>query len=253
MCDMIILDSVSKRFGSFLAVDNISLQVAPGEILGFLGVNGAGKTTTLRMITGVTLPTSGSITLGDYDMRTEPERAKLITGYIPDRPYLYPKLTATEFLSFMGSLYRVPKSSLLERIDELLKTYGLYEWKDELIEQFSHGMKQRLATAAALIAKPQILIIDEPMVGLDPHGAQHLKDSLRQFAKQGMAILLSTHSLHVAEELSHRVAIIDSGRILTIGTLDELKEQAENPQAGLEALFLQLTDSTIQTHRTRNQ
>jgi ABC-2 type transport system ATP-binding protein len=250
---MIILDSVSKRFGSFLAVDNVSLQVAPGEILGFLGVNGAGKTTTLRMITGVTLPTSGSITLGNYDMRTEPERAKLITGYIPDRPYLYPKLTATEFLSFMGSLYRVPTSLLPERADELLSTYGLYEWKDELIEQFSHGMKQRLATAAALIAKPQILIIDEPMVGLDPHGAQHFKDSLRQFAKQGMTILLSTHSLNVAEELSHRVAIIDSGRILTIGTLDELKEQAENPQAGLEELFLHLTDSNIQTHRTRIQ
>lgn len=250
---MIILDSVTKRFGSFVAVDNISLQVYPGEILGFLGVNGAGKTTTLRMITGVTLPTSGSITLGHYDMSKEPERAKLITGYIPDRPYLYPKLTATEFLSFIGSLYRVSQSVLTGRIDELLETYGLSDWKNELIEQFSHGMKQRLATAAALIAKPQILIIDEPMVGLDPHGAQHFKESLRQFAKEGMTILLSTHSLNVAEELSSKIAIIDSGHLLTMGTLQELKEQAQNPQAGLETLFLQLTDSNIQTRRIRSQ
>jgi len=248
---VITLESVSKHFGSFIAVDSVSLHVNPGEIFGFLGINGAGKTTTLRMISGVLAPSSGKILLDTFDMSSEPEKAKAITGYIPDRPYLYPKLTAIEFLSFMGELYRVPSSLLRKRIEDLLEHFGLSEWGAQLIEQFSHGMKQRLATAAALIAEPKILVIDEPMVGLDPHGAQRLKSSLKQFAREGMSILLSTHSLHVAEELSHRIAIMDQGKILTIGTLEELQEQTGSQTHGLEEIFLKLTQNETQTRSSR--
>lgn len=248
---MIKLDHVSRSYGDFFAVKDVTLEVMSGEVFGFLGVNGAGKTTTLRMITGVLQPTSGSITIGGFDMATEPEKAKAITGYIPDRPYLYPKLTAREFLDFVADLYRVPLDEVNERIEQLLTAYGLIEWQHELIDSFSHGMKQRLATAAALIHKPQILVIDEPMVGLDPHGAQLLKQSIRDYAEQGMTILLSTHSLNVAEEISDRIAIIDHGKILTIGTLSELRESVGETSGNLEQIFLQLTATTVNTERDR--
>ncbi|MCB0328138.1 MAG: ABC transporter ATP-binding protein [Bdellovibrionales bacterium] len=248
---MIKLEHVSRCYGDFYAVKDLNFEAVEGEIFGFLGVNGAGKTTTLRMITGVLQPSSGTITLGGYNMATEPEKAKSITGYIPDRPYLYPKLTAREFLDFVADLYRVPVKEVPERIEELLSAYGLIEWQHELIESFSHGMKQRLATAAALIHKPKILVIDEPMVGLDPHGAQLLKQSIRDYAKLGMTILLSTHSLNVAEEISDRIAIIDHGKILTIGTMEQLRERVGGYQGSLEQIFLQLTATTVNTERER--
>ena len=249
---MIKLENISRAYGDFFAVKDLNLTINPGEVFGFLGVNGAGKTTTLRMITGVIKPSKGKITIGEYDLAHEPEKAKAITGYIPDRPYLYPKLTAKEFLEFIADLYQVPKTQSIANIQELLLAYGLSDWSEELIESFSHGMKQRLATAAALIHKPQVLVIDEPMVGLDPHGAQLLKKSIKQYAKDGMTVLLSTHSLNVAEEVSDRIAIIDSGKIVSIGTLNELRSSVGKEENSLEEIFLQLTSGSIHTERTRN-
>jgi ABC-2 type transport system ATP-binding protein len=239
---MIEVVNVTKQYGDFAAVSDISFTVQPGEIFGFLGVNGAGKTTTLRMLAGVLKPTSGTITIGGFSMSEEPEQAKAITGYIPDRPYLYAKLTGREFLSFVADLYKVPTKVADERMDKLLEDYGLSGWKNELIDSYSHGMKQRLATAAALIHEPSVLIIDEPMVGLDPHGAKLLKDSMRRYAHENqMSVLLSTHSLNVAEEVADRLAIIHGGSILTTGTLEELREQTGGTDEGLEKMFLRLT------------
>ena len=238
---MIEIIDLSKKFGSFQAVNKINLKVEAGEILGFLGVNGAGKTTTMRMLTGILLPTEGRILLDGIDLLENPREAKAITGYIPDRPYLYPKLTGREFLFFCADLYEVPRKIANERVQELIDEYSLSIWQDELIESYSHGMKQRLATCAALVHDPKILIIDEPIVGLDPHGAKMLKQSLRNYAAKGMAILLSTHSLHVAEEIADRITIIHHGEILTSGTLSDLKQATDAHSENLENLFIQLT------------
>ena len=238
---MIVLENVSKRYGTFCAVNDISLTVKSGEIFGFLGMNGAGKTTTLRMLAGVLTPSAGRILLGGFDIAEQPVKAKSITGYIPDRPYLYAKLTGREFLYFCADLYRMDGKAADRRIDELLEEYGLSDWQDTLIESYSHGMKQRLATCGALVHDPRILIVDEPMVGLDPHGAKLLKDSLREYARQGMAIMLSTHSLNVAEEVADRLAIIHHGSLLRIGTLDEVRAESGATDENLENLFIQLT------------
>ncbi len=248
---MIQLQQVTRRYGDFFAVKDVSLEVQAGEIQGFLGVNGAGKTTTLRMICGVLRPTEGKVLVGGYDIEQEPEKAKAITGYIPDRPYIYTKLTAREFLYFVGDLYNVPNDELEDRMDQLVAEYGLTEWQDELVESYSHGMRQRLATVAALIHNPKVLVIDEPMVGLDPHGAKLLKDSMKRYAHEhGMAILLSTHSLNVAEEVADRVAIIDHGEILTTGTVAELHAHSGDTEASdLEKIFLKLTSNTVHTER----
>jgi ABC-2 type transport system ATP-binding protein len=243
---MVRLSNLSKHYGAFRAVDDISLEVERGQVFGFLGVNGAGKTTTLRMMAGVLQPTSGDIFIDGLSLRQYPEKVKAITGYIPDRPYLYSKLTAREFLTFVGDLYQVPHKKLRENIPNLLAEYGLEEWQHELIDSFSHGMKQRLATAAALVHDPKLLIIDEPMVGLDPHGAQLLKQQMRRFASEGRSIFLSTHSLNVAEEVSDKLAIIHEGRILTTGTLQDLRNFAGGSESGLEKVFLELTKSTNQ-------
>jgi ABC-2 type transport system ATP-binding protein len=243
---MITLKNLSKSYGSFKAVNNVSLQVPTGGIFAFLGVNGAGKTTTIRMITGILKPSSGSIYLGGYDLLADPIQAKAITGYIPDRPNLYPKLTGREFLNFMCDLYRVPGKHAEKRIDEVLEEYSLTQWQDELIESYSHGMKQRLATCAALVHDPRVLIVDEPMVGLDPHGARNLKEAFKRYAKEGVTIFLSTHSLNVAEELADNLAIIHQGSILTTGTLDEIRELTGKHDEGLEDMFLELTSPSVE-------
>jgi len=247
---MIEVDKLCKNYGNFKAVDNVSLKIEPGEIFGFLGVNGAGKTSTIRMMVGIIQPDSGSIKLGGYDLALQPEAAKSIVGYIPDRPYIYPKLTGREFLTFCGNLYRVPKKALKESIDEALQKFALEDWADELIESYSHGMKQRIATCAALVHKPKILIVDEPMVGLDPRGARMFKDTLKDLAESGMTIFLSTHSLDVAEEVADRLAIIQRGRIITSGTLDEIRSNAGLFESALEAIFLELTNEPIYTKET---
>lgn len=243
---MIKIENVTKNYGSFRAVDNISLEIEEGEIFGFLGMNGAGKTTTLKMLVGILKASSGSIEIGGYNINDQPIEAKGITGYIPDRPYLYSKLTGREFLYFVADLYYVPTDIAEERIDRLLNEFGLYDWQDELVESYSHGMKQRLATSAALVHDPKVLIIDEPMVGLDPHGAKLFKDSLKRYASQGKTIMLSTHSLNVAEELSNRLAIIHEGNIIAVGTLADIRRKTGGHQMGLENLFLQLTSELTQ-------
>lgn len=240
---MIDLINLTKEYGSFRAVNQLNLSVHAGEIFGFLGVNGAGKTTTLRMLAGILKPTSGSIKIGGFDMQSEPDAAKRITGFIPDRPHLYSKLTAREFLYFISELYEIPAQQAENKIEQLLSDYRLKDWQDDLVESFSHGMKQRLATCAALIHNPKVLIVDEPMVGLDPHGSKMLKESFRQYAKDGMAILLSTHSLNVAAELCDRLAIIHRGNIISLGTLKEIREQAGSNQEDLEQIFLQITNN----------
>ena len=238
---MISVEHLSKHYGSYLAVNDISFSVPKGEIFGFLGANGAGKTTTIRMLTGVLKPSSGSIEIAGFNMATQSREAKMVTGYIPDRPYLYSALTAEEFLKFIADLREIPEEEIEERIHTLLSSYSLLDRKKDLIGGFSHGMKQRLAVCAALIHRPQVLIVDEPMVGLDPHGAKLLKNLFRQYAEQGMSILLSTHSLNVAEELCDRLAIMQRGSLVAIGNLSDFRSLSHDRHERLEEIFLELT------------
>jgi ABC-2 type transport system ATP-binding protein len=237
---MIELERLTKRYGSFTAVDDLSLQVARGEIFGFLGPNGAGKTTTIRMMMGLLRPTDGRIRLGGFDLAENPIEAKRLSGFVPDRPFLYEKLTAIELLRFCADLYEVPAAAREARLAKLLDIFDLSEWGGELIESYSHGMKQRLAFAAALLHEPQLLVVDEPMVGMDPRGARVLRSLLRSLALGGTTLFLSTHSLEVAEALCDRIGIIQGGRLIAIGTLDELRSRAGDAQR-LEEVFLKLT------------
>lgn len=242
---MIEVQQLTKSYGSFQAVQGISFSIKPGEIFGFLGMNGAGKTTTLRILAGILLPDSGSVKVFGEDLLAHPLRVKAMTGYIPDRPHLYSKLTGREFLQFVADLYGVDGATANRRSNELLEQYALTEWAGELIESYSHGMKQRLATCAALLHSPKFLIIDEPMVGLDPHGALLLKKALKSYVTNGSAVILSTHSLNVAEELSDRVAIIHHGSILTMGTIQEIRNHTGKEDKNLEGLFLELTSNAM--------
>jgi ABC-2 type transport system ATP-binding protein len=243
---MIELSKVSKSYGERKAVSDLSLTVPPGSIFAFLGMNGAGKTTTIKMMTGILSPSSGSISIGGYDLKTDPIRAKQLVGYVPDRPHLYPKLTGREFLQFMCDLYRVPQETTQERIDKVLDEYSLTPWQDSLIESYSHGMRQRIALCGALVHTPQILIVDEPMVGLDPHGARDLKRAFTRYARSGMTVFLSTHSLDVAEELADSLAIIHKGKIIVSGSLEQIRDSAGSHADGLEDIFLQLTSAQLE-------
>ncbi|MGH7447846.1 MAG: ABC transporter ATP-binding protein, partial [Longimicrobiales bacterium] len=205
---MIRLEGVTKRYGRFTAVQPIDLHVKPGELYGFLGPNGAGKTTTIRMVTGVLRPSAGSIFIGGHDMLRDPVSAKRHIGYIPDRPSLYEKLTGAEFLRFVSGLWGRDGAEAENRATELLDLFELTSWRDTLVESYSHGMKQKLLIASALVHKPDIIIVDEPMVGLDPKAARLIKDLLRAFADQGGTVFLSTHTLEVAEALCDRIAIL---------------------------------------------
>jgi ABC-2 type transport system ATP-binding protein len=193
------------------------------------------------MMTGILRPTSGSIIIGGNSMSRDPVAAKSIIGYVPDRPHLYPKLTGREFLYFICDLYRVTGARAEKRIDEVLEEYALTPWQNELIESYSHGMKQRLATCAALAHDPRVLIVDEPMVGLDPHGARNLKEALKRYAQSGITVFLSTHSLNVAEELADHLAIVHRGSLLTAGTLDDIRSLTGKHDEGLEPMFIELT------------
>jgi ABC-2 type transport system ATP-binding protein len=237
---VIELERLTKRYGAFTAVDELTVQVAKGEIFGFLGPNGAGKTTTIRMMMGLLQPTSGKIRLGGFDLAEHPIEAKRLAGFVPDRPFLYEKLTAVEFLRFCGDLYEVPPAVRERRIGELLEVFDLTSWTGELIESFSHGMKQRVAFCSALLHEPEILVVDEPMVGMDPRGARVLRGLLRSLAERGTTLFLSTHSLEVAEALCDRIGILLAGRLVAMGTLQELRGQAGNAR-GLEEIFLKLT------------
>jgi len=232
---------LTKEYGKFRAVDKVNLRVKPGEIYGFLGPNGAGKTTTIRMLIGLLRPTSGRVIIDGHDLAKWPVAAKSVVGFIPDRPYLYEKLTGEEFLRFMAGLYGADGAELDGRITEMLRFFDLAEWRRELIESYSHGMKQRLVMASALIHQPKAIIVDEPMVGLDPQGAKLLKDTFRKLAKDGVAIFMSTHTLEVAEQMCDRLAIIHEGKIIAEGTMEELRARAqEKDGAHLEDVFLSL-------------
>jgi ABC-2 type transport system ATP-binding protein len=239
---MIRIKNLTKRFGKVLAVDQVDLEVPAGEVMGFLGPNGAGKTTTIRMLAGLMKPDAGSIVLDGYDLAKEPQQAKGVTGFVPDRPYLYEKLTGWEFLEFSAGLYKVDPEELKSRGMHYLELFELLDWKDELIEGYSHGMKQRLIISAALLHRPKIFIIDEPMVGLDPRGVRLVKDLFTQMARdRGMAVFLSTHTLAVAEEICTIVAIIHKGRVIASDTPLNIRKTIARTEGNLEKAFLKLT------------
>ena len=239
---MIAVEHLVKEYGRFRAVDGVSLHVAPGEIHGFLGPNGAGKTTTMRMIAGLLKPTSGRIVVNGHDLELEPEVAKESLGFIPDRPFIYDKLTAGEFLRFHAGLYGLEGEGVQPRVQEMLDLFELRRWEHELVESFSHGMKQRLVMSAAFLHRPRAVAVDEPMVGLDPRGARLIKDVFRRMSGRGVAILMSTHTLEVAQEMCHRISIILKGRIIAQGTVDEVRAMAgSNVDEHLTSVFLRLT------------
>jgi len=244
---MIQLIDVTKRYGKLAAVNGLNLEVPAGQIFGFLGPNGAGKTTTIRVMMGILKATSGRVLLDGHDVVTEAQAAKAIAGFIPDRPFIYEKLTGGEFLRFVGKLHCVDPLKLEERIAELLERLELSTWQNELVEGYSHGMKQRLVICAALIHHPRILVVDEPMVGMDPRGARTLKDLFCVLAQDGATIFLSTHSIDTAEEICHRIGIIRQGQLIACGTMAELQRQASGNHGNLESVFLELTREQVAT------
>ena len=233
---MIILDKVSKSFNGKWAVKGIDIHVEKGEIFGLLGPNAAGKTTTIKMIAGLLRPTEGKITILGYDIVKEPLKAKSILGYIPDKAFLYEKLKGREFLKFVASIHGLEKTAANKKIDDLFGLFGIKDLEEELIESYSQGMRQRLLFISALLHNPQVLLIDEPFVGLDPYGLIMLKDMIRQLSSEGISIFLATHSLNIAEELCTRVGIISKGLIISTTKRKEFAEEG-----GLERLFIKLT------------
>jgi ABC-2 type transport system ATP-binding protein len=240
---MIEIEALTKIYGHFTAVDKINLSVRPGEIFGFIGPNGAGKTTTIKMIGGILAPTSGRVVIAGTDMAAEPEAAKGKIGFIPDRPYLYEKLTGMEFLRFTADLYHVRASEFKARAVQNLELFSLQDWADDLIESYSHGMKQRLIMAAALLHEPEVIIVDEPMVGLDPRAIRLVKDLFRRLAAKGTTIFMSTHTLRVAEETCDRIGIINRGRMIASGSTEDLRREANVSASDLETVFLNLTNA----------
>ncbi len=237
---MIQARGIEKRYGAFTAVHSMDLDVRDGEVFGFLGLNGAGKTTTLRMLAGVLPPTAGTIAIDGKDLHKDPVEARRVLGFIPDRPYLYDKLTAREYLNFIGEIYGMPRALLSERLVAVLQMHALLPQADALVESFSHGMKQRLVLAGALLHEPRLLIVDEPMVGLDPSGAKQIKRTFREFVAAGRTVFLSTHTLEVAAEICDRIAIIHGGRIAALGTPAEVCGGRS-----LEDVFMTITGSPL--------
>jgi ABC-2 type transport system ATP-binding protein len=238
---MIELRNVTKKFGSFTAVDNISLVVPPGEFFGFLGPNGAGKTTTIKMMAGLFSPTEGQILMNGYDIVKEPIKAKSFTSYVPDQPFLYDKLTGREFLYFIGGLYKMEKGEITRKIGEVIEHFDIGQWIDKRTEDYSQGMRQRVTIAAALVHQPRVLIIDEPMVGLDPKSAKIVRETLKMMASQGVSIFMSTHSLSIAEELCDRIGFIKDGRLVFLGTQENLQAYKQKLDGKFESVFLELT------------
>lgn len=230
-----------KRYGDKVAVNDVSFDVHGGEIFGFLGPNGAGKTTTIKMIVGLLQPTSGSVKVAGFDVQTQSIQAKAASGYVPDTPNLYAKLSGRELLRFVGDLYSLERGQVARRIDELLKTFELTAAADDTIDSYSHGMQQKASLAAALVHDPRVLVLDEPTVGLDPKSARLIKDILRQLAERGAAVMLSTHILEIAERMCDRIGIINKGQLVAIGTMDELRHLGQSGETSLEDIFLGLT------------
>src|SRR3990172_12693699 len=238
---MIELQKVTKKFGSFAAVDDLSLIVKPGEFFGFLGPNGAGKTTTIKMIAGLFTPTSGKILINSFDTVTQPIEAKRDLAYVPDQPFLYEKLTGREFLFFVGVLFKLEKKKLSEKIDSLIDHFEIGDWVDKRTEDYSQGMRQRITIAAALVHDPKVVVIDEPMIGLDPRSAKIVKETLKKKTQEGIVVFMSTHSLQVAEELCDKIGIIKDGKLIFADTLQKLQEYKQQVGGKFESAFLELT------------
>ena len=237
---MITLENVSKSYGTKKAVENLNLTVQAGELFAFLGPNGAGKTTTIKLLCGLLFPTSGRVLLGGFDMATQGDQARQLLSYVPDLPFLYEKLTGREFLHFIAEMYGLPAGEARERINSVIASFSLESFVDDLTERYSHGMRQRTVFASALVHNPKILIVDEPTVGLDPYSVRKLKDELKRLSQSGTTVFLSSHSLDVVEEIADRVAIINRGTLIGVGTIDELRNSAR-VDGSLEQLFLTLT------------
>jgi len=230
-----------KKFGDKLAVNDVSFSVNGGEVFGFLGPNGAGKTTTIKMIVGLLQPTSGSVSVAGFDVQAQPLQAKAASGYVPDTPNLYAKLTGRELLRFVGDLYDLDRKRVAQRTDELLRILDLTAAGDDTVDSYSHGMQQKASLAAALMHDPKVLVLDEPTVGLDPKSARLIKDILRQIADRGAAVMLSTHILEIAERMCDRIGIIDKGGLVAVGTMNELRSLGKAGEVSLEDIFLSLT------------
>jgi len=242
---MIELKNIIKKYADFTAVDNLNLFIPKGEIFGFIGPNGAGKTTTIMMLGGILSPSSGRVSIDGIFMDEYPEKAKQKIGFIPDRPYLYEKLTGMEFLRFTAALYNVDEKIFQKKAEEQLGIFSLSDWLNELIESYSHGMKQRLIMASALLHDPEVIIVDEPTVGLDPAAVKMLKELFKNLAKSGITIFMSTHTLKVAEDICNRIGIIRKGKLIATGTAEDLKRESSVTDADLEQAFLSLTTEAL--------
>jgi ABC-2 type transport system ATP-binding protein len=240
---MIELRNIAKTYGSYTALHQLNLSVPAGEVFGFIGPNGAGKTTTIKIIGGILAPTEGTVRIAGIDMARDPVAAKQRIGFIPDRPYLYEKLTGMEFLQFTADVYGVSPAVFQEKAVTLLEMFALADWGEELIESYSHGMKQRLIMCAALLHDPEVLVVDEPMVGLDPVAIRMVKNLFRDLARKGVAVFMSTHTLAVAEDICDRIGIIHRGRLIAEGTLDDLRKDIKGGASDLESVFINLTQA----------
>jgi ABC-2 type transport system ATP-binding protein len=238
---MLRIENLTKKFGTFIAVDNINLEILKGDLYGFLGENGAGKTTTIKVITGLYSPTSGKVFINNADIQSEPVVAKSYIGYIPDQPFLYDKLTGREFLYFSGGLYNLTKKIIDDKIKELVDLLQIGSWIDKRTEEYSQGMKQRITIASALLHSPKLIILDEPMIGLDPQSAVIVKNLLRKKTSEGTAVFMSTHSLPVAEEVCNRIGIIKNGQIIFENNKEAVEILKSNKNSNFESLFLELT------------
>ncbi len=238
---MIEITNLTKHYGNITAISNINLSIPSGQFFGFLGPNGAGKTTTIKTIVGLLKPSSGTVKVDGFDVQKQPIQAKQAIGFIPDKPFIYEKLTGKEFLQFNAGLYQVEEHDVENRIAQLLATFELSDWADELVESYSHGMRQKLVMSAALIHQPKIIVVDEPMVGLDPKGARLIKKIFKDICVKGTTLFMSTHTLEIAEQLCDQIAIIQKGTIIAQGTIEELRRISKTSMTKLEDIFLELT------------
>jgi len=238
---VIELIDLVKSYKDFEAVKGVRLDIPAGEFFGFLGPNGAGKTTTIKMLVGLLKPTAGAVKIGGHDLAQDPIRAKSILGYIPDRPFIYEKLTGREYLGFIADLYGMDPKEADERADRFLSFFDLMDAGDALVEGYSHGMKQKLIISGALLHDPKVLIVDEPMVGLDPKGARQVKQLFTDLCQRGAAVFMSTHSLGIAQAMCHRIGIIQKGQVIALGTVEDLRRKAQKEHEHLEDIFLELT------------
>jgi ABC-2 type transport system ATP-binding protein len=238
---MIELVDVTRTYGRKVAVDRLSMTIPPGELFAFLGPNGAGKTTTIKMIVGLLRPTSGTVRVRGHDTISEPQEAARLLGYVPEEPFLYEKLSGREFLDFTGRMRGFSRVETARRIDRQIAAFVMGDFVDALVETYSHGMRQRLAFASAMLHDPAVLVVDEPTVALDPRSVRLLKDLLREKASGGTTVFVSTHTLALAEEIADRIGIVDHGRLAFLGTRDEARQQASASGVSFERLFLELT------------